>query len=75
MRIQELLLAEHGIDLAYSTLTRLIREQDLRRASLRCRQFGEVVANAFGNVRAPAAQPSIPLFAGNLISIARSFRT
>lgn len=30
VRIQELLLAEHGIDLAYSTLTRLIREQDLR---------------------------------------------
>lgn len=30
VRIQELLLAEHGIDLAYSTLTRLIRAQDLR---------------------------------------------
>lgn len=30
VRIHELLLAEHGIDLAYSTLTRLIREQDLR---------------------------------------------
>jgi len=30
VRIQEVLLAEHGIDLAYSTLTRLIREQDLR---------------------------------------------
>ncbi|MBW2474547.1 MAG: helix-turn-helix domain-containing protein [Deltaproteobacteria bacterium] len=30
VRIQEILLAEHGIDLAYSTLTRLIREQDLR---------------------------------------------
>ncbi len=30
VRMQEVLLAEHGIDLAYSTLTRLIREQELR---------------------------------------------
>jgi transposase len=30
VRIQELLLAEHHIDLPYSTLTRLIREQALR---------------------------------------------
>lgn len=30
VRIQEILLAEHGIELAYSTLTRLIREQELR---------------------------------------------
>lgn len=30
VRIQEILLAEHGIELAYSTLTHLIREQDLR---------------------------------------------